>query len=205
MTPRFPVNCAPLWASQVALAVKNPLAHMGSIPESGRSPGGGHGNPLQYFRRRIPWTEEPGGLLSRGSPRIRLWHAATKSTAHSPLPPAPSQRQPSGSLVCAPGRRHCEDCEDPLAPDPGGWLPLSTLDSHLISNRTPKPGHEQTAPAVQHDGDGGGLSGSTPHPPTKASRKHFPKPRPHSQLDRVPLPFSSFGHNVFILRPGDAP
>ena len=22
---------------------------MGSVPESGRSPGGGHGNPLQYF------------------------------------------------------------------------------------------------------------------------------------------------------------
>ncbi|XP_070319874.1 collagen, type I, alpha 1a-like [Odocoileus virginianus] len=50
------------------------------------------------------------------------------------------------------GRWHCEDCGDPLAPDPGGRLPLSTLDSHLISNRTPKPGHEQTAPAVQHDG-----------------------------------------------------
>ena len=24
------------------------VAHLGSIPESGRSPGGGHGNPLQY-------------------------------------------------------------------------------------------------------------------------------------------------------------
>ena len=31
--------------------VKNPPANAGdagSIPESGRSPGGGHGNPLQY-------------------------------------------------------------------------------------------------------------------------------------------------------------
>ena len=41
-------------ASQVALVVKNPPAkagdsgHMGSIPVSGRSSGGGHGNPLQY-------------------------------------------------------------------------------------------------------------------------------------------------------------
>ena len=41
-------------ASQVALVVKNPPANTedireaGSIPESGRSPGGGHGNPLQY-------------------------------------------------------------------------------------------------------------------------------------------------------------
>ena len=42
------------WASQVALVVKSPLAIAGDIrdrglsPRSGRSPGGGHGNPLQY-------------------------------------------------------------------------------------------------------------------------------------------------------------
>jgi len=41
-------------ASQVALLVKNlsakagDLTDAGSIPGSGRSPGGGHGNPLQY-------------------------------------------------------------------------------------------------------------------------------------------------------------
>ena len=41
-------------ASQAALVVKNPPANAGdagdagSIPGSGRSPGGGHGNPLQY-------------------------------------------------------------------------------------------------------------------------------------------------------------
>ena len=38
-------------ASQVALVVKNLLANagdMGSIPESGGSPGVGNGNPLQY-------------------------------------------------------------------------------------------------------------------------------------------------------------
>ena len=43
------------WA-QLALVVKNPPANAGdirdagSIPESGRSPAGGHGNPLQYSR-----------------------------------------------------------------------------------------------------------------------------------------------------------
>ena len=43
-----------LVASQVVLAVKNPpastgdLRHTGSIPGSGRSPAGGHSNPLQY-------------------------------------------------------------------------------------------------------------------------------------------------------------
>ena len=32
----------------------------------GRSPGGGHGNPLHYSFRENPWTEEPGGLQSMG-------------------------------------------------------------------------------------------------------------------------------------------
>ena len=50
--------------------VKNPPANagdirdMGLIPGLGRSPGGGHGNPLQCSCWRIPWTEEPGGLQS---------------------------------------------------------------------------------------------------------------------------------------------
>ena len=42
----------------------------GSIPRSGRSPGGGHGNPLQYLAWRIPWTEEPDGLQSIGLHRV---------------------------------------------------------------------------------------------------------------------------------------
>ena len=41
-------------ASQVALGIKNPPANaggtrdVGSVPGLGRSPGGGHGNPLRY-------------------------------------------------------------------------------------------------------------------------------------------------------------
>ena len=38
----------------------------GLIPGSGRSRGGGHGNPLQYSCLETPWTEEPGGLQSIG-------------------------------------------------------------------------------------------------------------------------------------------
>ena len=34
---------------------------LGSTPGLGRSPGGGHGNPLQCLAS-VPWTEEPGGL-----------------------------------------------------------------------------------------------------------------------------------------------
>ena len=47
-------TCIPSRASQVALVVKNPPANaedvrdLGSIPESGRAPGAGNGNPLEY-------------------------------------------------------------------------------------------------------------------------------------------------------------
>ena len=38
----------------------------GSIPESGRSPGKGNGNPFQYSCLGNPWTEEPGGATVHG-------------------------------------------------------------------------------------------------------------------------------------------
>ena len=44
----------------MVLVVKDPPANagdirdVGSIPESGRSPGGGHGNPLQYSCLKNP-------------------------------------------------------------------------------------------------------------------------------------------------------
>ena len=53
--------------------VKNLLANaedMSMISGSGRSPGGGHGNPLQYSCLEIQWTEEPGRLWSMRSPRV---------------------------------------------------------------------------------------------------------------------------------------
>ena len=46
--------CSITWPSQVVLVVKNPPGNEGnirdvdSIPELGRSPGVGNGNPLQY-------------------------------------------------------------------------------------------------------------------------------------------------------------
>ena len=49
-----------LGASQLVLAVKNPLANsgdvrdLGSVPGLGRSPGGGHDNPLQYSSLENP-------------------------------------------------------------------------------------------------------------------------------------------------------
>ena len=48
------------WAYQVVLGIKNLPANTGDardvglIPGSGRSPGGGHANPLQYSRLENP-------------------------------------------------------------------------------------------------------------------------------------------------------
>ena len=39
----------------------------GSIPELGRSPGGGHGNPPQYSCLENSMDREPSGLQSIGS------------------------------------------------------------------------------------------------------------------------------------------
>ena len=56
--------------------IKNPpasvgdLRDMGSVPESGRSPGEGNGYSLQFTCLGNPGTEEPGRLQSMGSQRI---------------------------------------------------------------------------------------------------------------------------------------
>ena len=62
----------------MALVVKNLPANVGDvrdlglIPGLGRSPGGGNSNPLQYScPKKIPWTEEAGGLQSMGLLRVR--------------------------------------------------------------------------------------------------------------------------------------
>ena len=66
--------------------VKNPPASaenagdVGLIPRLERSPGGENGNLFHYAcLKKIPWTEEPGGLQSMGSQRVgHYW--ATKHT-----------------------------------------------------------------------------------------------------------------------------
>ena len=42
----------------------------GWIPGLGKSPGGGHGNPLQYSSLENPMDEEPGRLQFIGSQRV---------------------------------------------------------------------------------------------------------------------------------------
>ena len=63
-------------AYQVVLVVKNLPANAGDVRNVGlnsglgRSPGEGHGYPLQYSCLENPWTEESGGLQSIGSQRV---------------------------------------------------------------------------------------------------------------------------------------
>ena len=63
-------------ASQVVLVVKNIPANAGDLrdvgltPGSGISPGGGHGNPLQYYRLENP--------MDRGAWRAMV-HGVAKS------------------------------------------------------------------------------------------------------------------------------
>ena len=45
---------------------------LGSISVLRRSPGVGHGSPLQYSCLENPWTEEPGGLRSVLSQRADM-------------------------------------------------------------------------------------------------------------------------------------
>ena len=62
---------------QEALVVKKPptsardVRDTGSIPGSGRSPRGGHGNPLQYSAWRISGTEEPRWATVHGVAQSR--------------------------------------------------------------------------------------------------------------------------------------
>ena len=60
----------------MVLAVKDPPAnasdarHVGLIAGSGRSPGEGNGNPLQYSCLENPWREEPDRLQAAGWQRV---------------------------------------------------------------------------------------------------------------------------------------
>ena len=64
-------------AFQVVLVVKNPPANTGDvrdnpglIPGLGRSSGEGNATYSSAFAWRITWTEELGGLQSKGSRRV---------------------------------------------------------------------------------------------------------------------------------------
>ena len=55
------------------------VGYSGSIPGLGRSPGKGIHSHSSILAWKIPWTEEPGGLQSMGSQRVR--HKGTMTQA----------------------------------------------------------------------------------------------------------------------------
>jgi len=84
------------WASQVVLVVKNPRVSAadrkdsGSIPGSGRSPGGGHSNPPQYS-----CLENPHGQRSLAgcSPQGGKQSNTTEATGHKQRGPTIQHRE----------------------------------------------------------------------------------------------------------------
>ena len=77
-----------LWASQVALVVKYPPANAGdernagSIPRSGRSPGEGHGNPLQYSCLENPMDRGGWWATVHGVAKSQTWLKLLSMPAH---------------------------------------------------------------------------------------------------------------------------
>ena len=68
-----------IWASQVALTIKNPPAKaggirdMGLIPSQGRSPGEGNGNPLQYSCLENPMDKGAWGAIVHRVTKSQTW------------------------------------------------------------------------------------------------------------------------------------
>ena len=54
-----------VWASQVALVIKNPPANA-DVREAHSIPGAGRATLSSILAWRIPWTEEPEGYSSQG-------------------------------------------------------------------------------------------------------------------------------------------
>ena len=93
----FPSLPKRVWTSQVVLVVRNlsinagDLRDMGLIPGSGRSPGGGHGNPLQYSCLQNPMDRGAWWTTVHGVTKSQTWlkwlstHAGKESS--SVLPP----------------------------------------------------------------------------------------------------------------------
>ena len=103
-----------------------------SIPGFGRSPGGGHGNPLQYScLENSLWTEEPRWLQSMGLQRVGHDWATKHSTAQTTWIGLKDQYQPFSStkmkFLCSTinTSQRRNDC-----------LTLTVLEPEIVSSST---------------------------------------------------------------------
>ena len=115
--------------------VKNLLANagdirdIGSIPGSGRSTGGGHGNPFQHSCLEIPHGQRsPVGYSPRSCKESdTTWHLSS----HAPLHLAPPPFSPALTPFCSSLSLCWTDAPpavgSPSSPDPGPELEIQTL------------------------------------------------------------------------------
>ena len=115
-------------ASQVELVVKNPpvnardIRDAGLIPAWGRSPGGGHGNPLQYSCLENP--------MDRGG-----WWATVHRVTESDTTEATEQAQAKSFYLPSPQFPHLQK-DQQLSP-PAMLLPPPVLKKHTCSPASP--------------------------------------------------------------------
>ena len=86
----FHIVCVCVGASRLVLVVKNPPANAGkledpgSLPGSGRSPWGGHGNPLQYSCLENPMEGGAWKAIVHRVAKSRTWqHTHTHTHTHT--------------------------------------------------------------------------------------------------------------------------
>ena len=123
-----PINCG----IPSGLVVKNPPANAGDsdrIPGSGRSPGEGNSNPLQYSCLRNPIDR--GRLQSLGSQRVRHdWGLNNKN----------SQGVRASIVVAC--RLSCSMASEILVPEPGMEpMPPALAGGFLTSDYEGSPSH----------------------------------------------------------------
>ena len=81
--------------------------NLGSIPGSRRSPGGGNGNPLQYFCLENPRKEASGRLQSIGSQKVRYDWATELTVGANSVPTASNEENTGPNIsnlhsICSP-------------------------------------------------------------------------------------------------------
>ena len=119
---------------------------MGSDPGSGRSPGVGNGNPLQYSCWRIPWTEEPGRLWPIGSQRLRPCRATKKYLVRDTFP----FKFPR-SLVLTRGQKHHPDPINSGASSGHSDVILRCVSRSVVSDSLRPRGLQSTRPLCPWD------------------------------------------------------
>ena len=90
----------------------------GLVLRSGRSPGEGNGNPLQYSCLEILWTEEPVGLQFIGSQELDTTEQLTYTVAYYSVLKKDTVDFPGGPVVKNRLPMHGTQFQSPVWEDP---------------------------------------------------------------------------------------